>query len=70
VKWMIYTVEQWRDVSRRQGQAYGSIENAIGLADLLRIVIGANDIGRDTAEDQEWNERGRMVRENVDAAAR
>lgn len=70
VKWMIYTVEQWRDVSRRQGQAYGSIENAIGLADLLRIVVGANDIGRETAEDQEWNERGRMVREHVDAAAR
>ncbi|KAF2789034.1 nucleoporin-domain-containing protein [Melanomma pulvis-pyrius CBS 109.77] len=70
VKWLIYSVERWHIASKRTGQVFGGADNAVALADLLRIIVGANDIGRDTAEDQEWNERGRQVRERVEEIAR
>ncbi|KAF1960680.1 nucleoporin-domain-containing protein [Byssothecium circinans] len=68
VKWTIYTIEQWRDVSRRQGTLFGGMENAIGLADCLRVMLGAGEL-RD-AGDREWAERGRVVQGVVEEAAR
>lgn len=73
IKWMIYTVEQWGQVSRRQGLKYGGTENAIGLADCLRVVLGSGELGggRDGgAEEAAWVERAREVREEVEEAAR
>lgn len=70
-KWLIYTVEEWGQASHRLGGAlYGGEENAIGLADCLRVVLGANELPRDTLEDRAWVERGRAVREAVEGAAR
>ncbi|CAI6337427.1 unnamed protein product [Periconia digitata] len=68
VKWIIYTVEQWRDVSRRQGGMFGNAENAIGLADCLRVVLSSNEMK--DREDMEWMERGREVSSLVEEAAR
>ena len=68
IKWIIYTVEQWRDVSRRQGSLFGGAENAIGLADCLRVVLGSNEL-RDR-DDVEWAERGRVMHQLVEEAAR
>ncbi|KAF2684341.1 nucleoporin-domain-containing protein [Lentithecium fluviatile CBS 122367] len=69
VKWMIYTVEQWYDVSKRQGQAFGGAENAIGLADCLRVVLGSGDL-QGSGDDAVWAEKGRLVRGKVEEAAR
>jgi nuclear pore complex protein Nup155 len=70
VKWIIYLVEEWGKISSRQGLPFGGEENAIGLADCLRVVLGANEIGRETVEDRTWLERGRAVRELVEGVAR
>lgn len=70
VKWIIYTVEEWGQASNRQGQPFGGEENAIGLADLFRVVLGANEIGRESGEDRSWIERGRAVSELLEGAAR
>ncbi|KAF2271472.1 non-repetitive nucleoporin-like protein [Westerdykella ornata] len=70
IKWIIYTVEEWSHVSNRQGLLFGGEENAIGLADCLRVVLGSNELGRDTKDDSDWAERGRKIRAVVDAAAR
>jgi nuclear pore complex protein Nup155 len=69
VKWIIYTVEQWAAVSRRTGAPFGGPENAIGLADLLRVVLGSDTLGRDV-DDQAWILRVRDVTATVDEAAR
>lgn len=76
IKWMIYTVEQWYEESRRQGALFGGSENAIGLADCLRVVLGSGELGgeqgqqRPTQDDLNWMEKGRVVREVVEEAAR
>ena len=70
-KWIIYTAEQWYESSNRAGGAlFGSEENAIGLADCLRVVLGAGEMERGSQEEREWVERGRSVREVVEGAAR
>ncbi len=69
VKWIIYLVEQWGTTSRRTGAVFGSAENAIGLADLLRVVLGSDVLGRDV-DDQMWIQRAREVSANVEEAAR
>lgn len=69
VKWTIYTIEQWGIVSRRSGALFGSAENAIGLAEYLRVVLGSDTLGRD-ADDQQWLQRARDVRDLVEEAAR
>ncbi|CAO2652872.1 Nn.00g022830.m01.CDS01 [Neocucurbitaria sp. VM-36] len=69
VKWIIYSVEQWGAVSRRTGALFGGAENAIGLADLLRVVLGSDVLGRDVDE-QMWIQRARDVSATVDEAAR
>jgi nuclear pore complex protein Nup155 len=68
IKWTVYTTEQWRDVSRRQGALFGGSENAIGLADCLRVMMGSGELRE--AADAEWQERGRVVAGVVDEAAR
>jgi len=71
VKWLVHSVEQWHAASKRQGgYPFGGNENAVALSDLLRVVLSANDIGRETTQDQDWNERGRLIKEKVDEAAR
>ncbi|KAF2475805.1 nucleoporin-domain-containing protein [Lindgomyces ingoldianus] len=70
VKWIIYAVEQWAEQSRRSGVMFGGTENAIGLADCLRVVLGAGELDRAREEDREWVERGRAVREKVEEVAR
>ncbi|KAF2877656.1 Non-repetitive/WGA-negative nucleoporin C-terminal-domain-containing protein [Massariosphaeria phaeospora] len=70
VKWIIYTVERWHDVSRRTGAPFGSIDNAIGLADCLRVVLGSGELARDSEDGVQWLERGRVVSEAVESAAR
>jgi nuclear pore complex protein Nup155 len=69
VKWSIYTIEQWSQVSRRSGTPFGGAENAIGLAEYLRVVLGSDTLGRD-AEDLQWLQRARVVRDSVEEAAR
>ncbi|KAF2844582.1 non-repetitive nucleoporin-like protein [Plenodomus tracheiphilus IPT5] len=69
VKWIIYTIEQWAQTSRRTGTLFGGAENAIGLAELLRIVLGSEVLGRDM-DDQTWIQRARDVSAVVEEAAR
>jgi len=69
LKWMIYTVEQWRDSSRRQGAPFGGSENAIGLADCLRVLLANGELSGG-GDDATWAERGRVVRGYVEEAAR
>jgi nuclear pore complex protein Nup155 len=69
VKWIIYLVEQWGLLSRRTGALFGGAENAIGLADLMRVVVGSDVLGRDP-DDQTWIQRARDVAATVDEAAR
>jgi nuclear pore complex protein Nup155 len=69
VKWIIYMVEQWGATSRRTGALFSGAENAIGLADLLRVVLGSDVLGRDI-DDQTWIQRARDVAAMVDEAAR
>ncbi|KAJ4359109.1 hypothetical protein N0V95_002433 [Ascochyta clinopodiicola] len=68
-KWGIYTIEQWGIISRRSGTLFGGAENAIGLAEYLRVVLGSETLGRD-ADDQQWLQRARDVRDLVEEAAR
>ncbi|ORX94648.1 Non-repetitive/WGA-negative nucleoporin C-terminal-domain-containing protein [Clohesyomyces aquaticus] len=70
VKWIVYAVEQWAEQSRRSGVLFGGTENAIGLADCLRNVLGAGELERGDKGDREWVERGRVVRERVEGVAR
>jgi len=65
IKWMIYLIEQWNTTSRRTGAVFGGAENAIGLADLLRVVLGS-----DVLDDQGWAQRARDVSATVEEAAR
>jgi nuclear pore complex protein Nup155 len=69
VKWIIYIVEQWGVMSRKDGTIFGSAENAIGLSEFLRNLLGSDTFGRD-ADDQVWLQRARDVRDMVDEAAR
>ncbi|KAH8729029.1 Non-repetitive/WGA-negative nucleoporin C-terminal-domain-containing protein [Phaeosphaeriaceae sp. PMI808] len=69
VKWIIYLIEQWGTTSRRSGALFGGPENAIGLADLLRVVLGSDVLGRDI-DDQTWTQRAREVGAMVEEAAR
>jgi nuclear pore complex protein Nup155 len=69
VKWIIYLIEQWATTSRRTGALFGGPENAIGLADLLRVVLGSDVLER-IPEDQAWAQRARDVAATVDEAAR
>lgn len=69
VKWLIYTVEQWGAASRRTGALFGGAENAIGLSDLLRVVLGSDVLGREV-DDQVWMQRARDAAAMVDEAAR
>ncbi|KAL5119140.1 hypothetical protein ACEQ8H_002847 [Pleosporales sp. CAS-2024a] len=69
VKWIIYLIEQWSLASRRSGALFGDAENAIGLADLLRVVLGSDVLGQDIG-DQTWIQRAREVAATVDEAAR
>lgn len=69
VKWIIFLVEQWGATSRRTGALFGGAENAIGLADLLRVVLGSDILGRDI-DDQTWVQRARDVAATVEEAAR
>ncbi|EOA83828.1 hypothetical protein ACJQWK_01004 [Exserohilum turcicum] len=69
VKWIIYLVEQWAAVSRRTGALFGGPENAIGLAEVMRIILGSDVLGRDL-EDQSWVQRARDINAVVEEAAR
>lgn len=69
VKWIIYLIEQWATVSRRTGALFGGSENAIGLADLLRVVLGSDVLER-IPEDQAWAQRARDVSATVEESAR
>lgn len=69
VKWSIYTIEQWGIISRRSGALFGGAENAIGLAEYMRVVLGSDTLGRD-AEDLQWLQRARDARDLVEEAAR
>jgi nuclear pore complex protein Nup155 len=69
VKWIIYLVEQWATVSRRTGALFGGPENAIGLAEVMRIILGSDVLGRDM-DDQSWIQRARDVSAIVEEAAR
>lgn len=69
VKWLIYLIEQWEASSRRTGAVFGGAENAIGLSELLRIVLGSDVLGRDI-DDQNWISRARDIASHVEEAAR
>jgi nuclear pore complex protein Nup155 len=69
LKWLIHTVEQWRDASRRQGALFGGSENAIGLHDCLRTLLGSGEL-QGSADDAAWAEKGRVAMGYVEQAAR
>ncbi|RMZ73349.1 non-repetitive nucleoporin [Pyrenophora seminiperda CCB06] len=69
VKWIIYLVEEWSKISRRTGTLFGGPENAIGLAEVMRIILGSDVLGRDM-DDQSWIQRAREVSATVEEAAR
>jgi nuclear pore complex protein Nup155 len=69
VKWLVYLIEQWGVTSRRTGALFGGAENAIGLAELLRVVLGSEVLGRE-ADDHMWKQKAREVAALVDEAAR
>ncbi|PSN69473.1 nucleoporin Nup157/170 [Corynespora cassiicola Philippines] len=66
VRWIIYAVEQWLSISRRTGLPFGGQENVLGLDDLLRVVLGSNELGKETEDDRHWAERGRVIRQIVE----
>jgi nuclear pore complex protein Nup155 len=70
IKWFIYCVEQWADASRRQGLLFGGEENAIGLAEVLRVVLGSGELGKGPGSEQAWQERGRVMQQLVDEVTR
>lgn len=70
VKWIIYTVEEWYRISNQEGLLFGGEENAIGIAECLRVVLSNEVLSRREAEDREWLERGRVISQKVDAATR
>jgi len=69
VKWIIYLVEQWGAVSRRTGALFGGPENAIGLAEVMRIILSSDVLGRDM-DDQAWIQRARDLSAVLEEAAR
>jgi nuclear pore complex protein Nup155 len=69
VKWIIYLVEEWGKNSRRTGTLFGGPENAIGLAEVMRIILGSDVLGRDM-DDQTWIQRARDVSAVLEEAAR
>lgn len=69
VKWIVYLTEQWAASSRRTGAVFGGPENAIGLAEVMRMVLGSDVLGRDM-EDQSWIQRGREISATLEEAAR
>ncbi|KAI4673715.1 uncharacterized protein J4E88_008772 [Alternaria novae-zelandiae] len=69
VKWIIYLVEQWGAVSRRSGALFGGPENAIGLAEVMRIILSSDVLGRDM-DDQAWIQRARDLSAVLEEAAR
>jgi nuclear pore complex protein Nup155 len=69
VKWVIYLVEQWAASSRRSGALFGGPENAIGLAEVMRMILSSDVLGRDM-DDQSWIQRGREISATLEEAAR
>lgn len=69
VKWIIYLVEQWAQASRRTGTLFGGPENAIGLAEVMRIILSSDVLGRDI-DDQSWIQRARELSAILEEAAR
>jgi nuclear pore complex protein Nup155 len=69
VKWIIFLVEQWGQTSRRTGTLFGGPENAIGLAEVMRIILSSDVLGRDM-DDQTWIQRARDVSAVLEEAAR
>jgi len=66
-KWMIYIVEQWYESTKRNGVPFNGTENAIGLADCLRVVLSSGEL---TGTERDWVERGRVIRMRVEEVAR
>jgi nuclear pore complex protein Nup155 len=69
VKWIIYLIEEWAKASRRTGTLFGGPENAIGLAEVMRIILGSDVLGRDM-DDQSWIQRARDISAVLEEAAR
>jgi nuclear pore complex protein Nup155 len=69
VKWIIYLVEKWGQESRRTGTPFGGPENAIGLAEVMRIILSSDVLGRDI-DDQTWIQKARDVSAVLEEAAR
>jgi nuclear pore complex protein Nup155 len=71
-KWLVSVVERWWETSRRAGEPFGSAENALGLSDLLRVVVESGDFSAQgsTALDAEWADRLRVIRVRADEIVR
>ncbi|KAL1598868.1 hypothetical protein SLS60_008011 [Paraconiothyrium brasiliense] len=71
-KWLVCVVEKWWENSRRSGEPFGSTENALGLSDLLRVVMESGDFvaAGSGADDAQWVERLRVIREKADEIVR
>ena len=69
VKWIVYLIEKWATASRRTGTLFGGPENAIGLAEVMRIILGSDVLGRDM-DDQSWIQRARDISAVLEEAAR
>lgn len=72
-KWLVCVVEKWWEESRRSGEPFGSAENALGLSDLLRVIVESGDFtagAGSAAEDAEWAERLRVIRVRADEIVR
>ncbi|KAJ4291851.1 hypothetical protein N0V90_009747 [Kalmusia sp. IMI 367209] len=69
IKWLVCVVEKWWDVSRRSGEPFGGPDNALGLVELLRVLVDSGDLAGQP-DDAVWAERLRVVRERADGALR
>jgi nuclear pore complex protein Nup155 len=71
-KWLVVIVEKWWAATRREEEPFGGTENALGLADVLRVVAESGDFGGAGAsgEDREWGDRLRVVRGRVEEVLR
>ena len=64
VKWLVYAVEKWeRNSQRLGGVLFGSEENAVGVAELLRSVLERKELAGDG-----WSGRATSLRSRVDGA--
>lgn len=64
-EWIVYTAQKWYEDSARAGEfVFGGEENAVAVAETLRVVLAAGLLDQVTAE------KGAILRERVEQVLR